>query len=163
MADWTLERFITAYHGGAQLRDGHFQDRFLGMGEGYSSPPLGPGFYFHTDPEVAARYCKYVKRGEPALTEVVIGPTDLRPCPLARSHASRTAALLCCIMGAFFAHCARGLTIAVRTRSMPSCLACIIIATSGALRAGVLPTIAAWTARRILVATRMGAGVTAAP
>jgi len=69
-----LPRYVTAYHGGHKLRGGAFRDQYFGWGEGFDRPPLGPGYYFHTDPRIAQRYCKYAR--DPYLYTVEIGPTD---------------------------------------------------------------------------------------
>ena len=47
----------------------------MGMGEGFSRPPLGPGFYFTTSERVAKGYCKYASR--PAFTEVLIDTKNM--------------------------------------------------------------------------------------
>jgi hypothetical protein len=66
---------ITAYHCGKDIGEGSFSLSFLGTGEGWGRwrMPLGPGIYFHTDPTVAAHYCKY--NNEPFIYKVTI-PTE---------------------------------------------------------------------------------------
>lgn len=52
---------IIAYHCGQDIGSGLFSLNFMGSGEGYNRPPLGPGVYFATNENVGRLYCKYVK------------------------------------------------------------------------------------------------------
>lgn len=50
---------IIAYHCGKDIGNGSFSLNFIGSGEGYRRPPLGPGIYFATNENIARMYCKY--------------------------------------------------------------------------------------------------------
>ena len=64
-----------AYHCGRDIGSGLFSLSFIGSGEGYHSPPLGPGIYFATNENIARMYCKYVKN--PVFYEVSIPTSGL--------------------------------------------------------------------------------------
>lgn len=53
--------YVTAYHCGRDIGTESFSLKFLGTGEGYKSPPLGPGIYCATKENIARIYCKYAK------------------------------------------------------------------------------------------------------
>ena len=57
---------ITVWHCGRKHSD--FDLNYLGTGENYHNPPLGPGFYFISNRQWALQYCKYV--ADPHLYEV---------------------------------------------------------------------------------------------
>ncbi len=65
--DLTKGGKIIAYHGGRKF-EGGFDFDFVGSGEGFGI--LGPGFYFITEKNVAAVYCKYAKESSLYTVEI---------------------------------------------------------------------------------------------